>query len=54
LLIDSDLAIEEVDRRMGHADPFHFCRIFKKRHGMSLSHAGSYEGDIGRNSPANH
>jgi AraC-like DNA-binding protein len=35
LLIGTDLTVEEVGRQVGHADPFHFSRIFKKRCGAS-------------------
>jgi len=35
LLIGTDLTVEEVGRQVGHADPFHFSRIFRKRCGVS-------------------
>jgi AraC-like DNA-binding protein len=35
LLIGTDLSVAEIGRQVGHADPFHFSRIFRKRCGTS-------------------
>ena len=37
LLIETDQPIKEVSARAGHADVFHFSRLFRKRFGMSPS-----------------
>jgi AraC-like DNA-binding protein len=37
LLLATELGVEEIARRVGMKDPFHFSRLFKKRHGSSPS-----------------
>ena len=35
LLVESDLTVEEVGRRVGYADPVYFARSFRRTHGTT-------------------
>ena len=35
LLADTQLLVRDVGARVGYADPFHFCKVFKNRTGLS-------------------
>jgi AraC-like DNA-binding protein len=35
LLVETDLAVEEVGRRVGYGDPGYFVRSFRRAHGMT-------------------
>jgi two-component system, response regulator YesN len=37
LLADTELLVREVGVLVGYADPFHFCKVFKQKTGMSPS-----------------
>jgi AraC-like DNA-binding protein len=38
LLLGSELSIKEISAQVGHSDPFHFSRIFKRECGTSPQH----------------
>ncbi|MFH1880375.1 MAG: AraC family transcriptional regulator, partial [Bacillota bacterium] len=37
LLADTELLIQEIGARVGYADPYHFCKVFKQNAGKSPS-----------------